>query len=150
MADRFNMSDSHVDGRQTLKSIAAPGAGNAASWDYSAYNKIFLMSLRFKLNTDANVATRIVTLSCEDTSGKIMTQTSSVLDNAAVSSTYVHSWGALIDGDTQEVGAFHYDHGHIPGVWVPGTYTWRINVDNIQVGDTLTEIETWFRYQVAL
>ncbi len=133
---------------QSTLEPAAPAAGASLSFKVEKYDRHRLVGIVFQLDTDANAANRYVTV--EYLRGGA---TSVMADGASVVWTANTVAQRFVGKLTQGVAEWNTGTDvffPLSGLWLETGSVVKINVANIQVGDTLTKIELTFdRYLVA-
>lgn len=120
-----------------VQRFTAPAAGanftfrarNAAGW--------LFRTLRFQLNTDANVATRELFVSVSDGTDEWIRVGAQTSQTAGIQREYCGVEGIVAGASTLPIRTVDWPR---TGIYVPNGHTLTLGVNAIQVGDTLVNI----------
>lgn len=117
--------------------VASPAVAQGFTITPNTAGDWLIRSLTFQLVTDANAATRAVTLSVSDTAVSYRLLTAGATQAASLTRVYSGS-----EGVSGAAGAGGFIQLNFPteGIWLPVGHTLTVAVENIQAGDQISAI----------
>lgn len=143
MSAGFSLSEPYGLGRafqQVVRGVS-PAAGAVFSLPMDPNYKSRLLGCVFTLTTDANVANRYATVEAEDSDGNpFSVNAAGVVVTANTTQRFV---GSMFRGEGEWAGNTDVLFPLAP-IFLEGGIVLKINVANVQAGDTLTAIKLVF------
>lgn len=120
-----------------VRGFIAPAAGVAFSFRPDTAAGFLFQTVRFQFTTDANAATRELSLRVSDGTNEWFRTSCATSQDASQTREYCAFDGSVSGTSTLPVRIFDWPHG---GLFVPPGHTLTIGWENIQVGDAFANL----------